>query len=98
MWKWLLQFHCDASTLLRIELWRQHNYCGMHLLILSPPFPPWFFSAQLKVFVDRLFIPQFKEHLRDFLVQIKVRVTLKILQPVVNFGDILSVRYGDGVK
>lgn len=36
-----------------------------------------FFSAQVKVFVTGLFslnqdIPAFKEHLRDFLVQIKV--------------------------
>ena len=35
------------------------------------------FSIQVKVFVEGLFhldkdIPQFKEHLRDFLVQIKV--------------------------
>ena len=37
------------------------------------------FSIQVKVFVEGLFhldkdIPQFKEHLRDFLVQIKVHV------------------------
>ena len=37
------------------------------------------FSAQVKVFVEGLFhlnnnIPAFKEHLRDFLVQIKVTV------------------------
>jgi len=34
-------------------------------------------SAQIKVFIEGLFsfnqdIPQFKEHLRDFLVQIRV--------------------------
>lgn len=39
------------------------------------------FSAQVKVFVTGLFslnqdIPAFKEHLRDFLVQIKVSVLL----------------------
>ena len=38
---------------------------------------PFFFSAQVKVFVDGLFFLNknnagFKEHLRDFLVQIKV--------------------------
>ena len=43
---------------------------------LPPSLPPC--SAQVKLFVDGLFhlnndIPQFKEHLRDFLVQIKVR-------------------------
>lgn len=37
------------------------------------------FSAQVKVFVTGLFslnqdIPAFKEHLRDFLVQIKVSI------------------------
>lgn len=37
------------------------------------------FSIQVKVFVQGLFhldkdIPQFKEHLRDFLVQIKVKL------------------------
>ena len=36
-----------------------------------------FYSAQLKVFIEGLFsfnqdIPAFKEHLRDFLVQIRV--------------------------
>ena len=36
------------------------------------------YSAQVKMFVEGLFhlnnnIPAFKEHLRDFLVQIKVR-------------------------
>lgn len=40
------------------------------------------FSAQVKVFVTGLFslnqdIPAFKEHLRDFLVQIKVSVERK---------------------
>ena len=39
-----------------------------------------FCSGQVKVFVEGLFhlnnnIPAFKEHLRDFLVQIKVRHT-----------------------
>ena len=41
-------------------------------------------SAQLKIFVDGLFhldndIPQFKEHLRDFLVQIKVRIVAQYI-------------------
>lgn len=40
------------------------------------------FSAQVKVFVTGLFslnqdIPAFKEHLRDFLVQIKVMLVAK---------------------
>lgn len=42
--------------------------------------PVFCFSAQVKVFVTGLFslnqdIPAFKEHLRDFLVQIKVRLS-----------------------
>lgn len=44
------------------------------------------FSAQVKVFVTGLFslnqdIPAFKEHLRDFLVQIKVSVQRKWKTP-----------------
>lgn len=54
-------------------------------LIRAELFTDWWlierlvFSAQVKVFVTGLFslnqdIPAFKEHLRDFLVQIKVSV------------------------
>lgn len=56
----------------------------------APPSPPvcWCVSAQVKVFVTGLFslnqdIPAFKEHLRDFLVQIKVSHQRKVtLGPV----------------
>ena len=55
-----------------------HLWLGGINVVFSPHHHLPFYSAQVKVFVDGLFhlntdIPQFKEHLRDFLVQIKVR-------------------------
>ena len=55
-------------------------------LILFPTFC-LHHSAQLKVFIEGLFhldndIPQFKEHLRDFLVQIKVQFVNKLFVPL----------------
>lgn len=49
------------------------------LLFINTFFFFLFFSAQVKLFVTGLFslnqdIPAFKEHLRDFLVQIKVNI------------------------
>lgn len=48
-------------------------------------------SAQVKVFVTGLFslnqdIPAFKEHLRDFLVQIKVRLPIQLQVKVIGDG------------
>lgn len=49
------------------------------------------FSAQVKVFVTGLFslnqdIPAFKEHLRDFLVQIKVSRATQLPYLVIGLG------------
>lgn len=49
------------------------------ILLFINTFFFFFFSAQVKLFVTGLFslnqdIPAFKEHLRDFLVQIKVNI------------------------
>lgn len=54
-------------------------------MLLTPSCGFLVFSAQVKVFVTGLFslnqdIPAFKEHLRDFLVQIKVSVQRKRCQ------------------
>lgn len=58
--------------------WGPFHLSGLTLMVFNG-----ICSAQLKIFVDGLFhlntdIPQFKEHLRDFLVQIKVRVHIML--------------------